>query len=93
MNKMLALFSFTALLVLGCGKIDNAIDCHQVCDRYRDCYDAKYDVDACADRCRDASSKDSDYQSKADQCEACIGSKSCAAATFQCATSCGSIVP
>ena len=82
-----------ALPTTACNTIDNALDCNGVCSRYRDCYNAGYDVDACATRCRDASSKDSNYQSKADKCDACIGPKSCIAATFQCAVECGSIVP
>ena len=82
-----------ALPTTACNTIDNAIDCNSVCDRYRDCYNASYDVDSCATRCRDDSSKDSNYQSKADKCDACIGPKSCIAATFQCAVECGPIVP
>ena len=82
-----------ALSASACDTIDNAIDCNTVCDRYRDCYNADYDVDACASRCREASSKDSDYQSKADKCDTCIGPKSCIAATFACSVECGSIVP
>jgi len=91
-KTMIVAFSI-ALPAAACDKIDNAIDCNAVCSRYRDCYNAGYDVDSCAARCRDASSKDSTYQSKSDKCGACIGSKSCIAATFQCAVECGSIVP
>ena len=82
-----------ALPVVACNAIDNAIDCNTVCSRYRDCYKADYDVSACASRCRDDASKDSNYQTKADKCDTCIGPKSCIAATFQCAIECGSIVP
>jgi hypothetical protein len=81
------------MLGAGCGKVENAIDCHSVCDRYKSCYDSSYDVDGCAQKCRDNSSNDSSFQQKADECDACIGDKSCASATFNCATQCAGIVP
>ena len=77
---------------LGCSAADAAFDCHQVCDRYKTCFNASYDVGACSDRCRTASANDPSYRNKADQCESCIGDKSCIA-TFTCAAECGSIVP
>jgi len=92
-TKTLLMTLSLALPVVACDSIDNAIDCNSVCGRYRDCYNADYDVSACATRCREAASKDVNYQSKADQCDACIGAKSCIAATFQCAIDCGTIVP
>jgi len=76
----------------GCGA-DAAFDCHQVCDRYKTCFDQSYDVGACSERCRTNSANSSTVRSQADQCEACIDDKSCASATFSCATTCGSIVP
>ena len=92
--RTLVLTMWAALMLgAGCGKIDNAIDCHSICDRYRSCYDASYDVDGCASRCRDDSSHDSDYQRKADECDACIGGRDCASATFNCTTECAGIVP
>jgi hypothetical protein len=56
----------------GCGAVDAAFDCHAVCDRYKTCFDANYDVGACSSRCRTASGNDANYRSKADQCQACI---------------------
>lgn len=93
--KILTTTMFAALMMfgVGCGKVDNAIDCQSICDRYRSCYDADYDVNGCASRCRDDSSRDADYQRKADVCEACIDGRACSSATFNCAVDCGGIVP
>lgn len=77
----------------GCGAADNLFDCQSVCSRYRDCYQSDYDVGKCRDQCRSRSETDSSVRAAADQCEACIGDKSCISATFSCAASCGSIVP
>ena len=89
--------SFLTLAALlffnACSAIDNAFDCNTICNRYKSCFNSKYDVAACAGRCRADSQADRDYQRKADTCTACIDDQSCAAATFNCAASCGSIVP
>ncbi len=92
--------SFMAVVVLGatvaadgCGTAEAIFDCQSVCSRYRDCYDSGYDVDGCRQRCRTNSAKDPAVRDDADQCEACIGDKSCLSATFSCATTCGTIVP
>jgi hypothetical protein len=91
------LMMVTAVAVLGgidaCGTADEIFDCQSVCSRYADCYDPSYDVDACRSRCRTASEKNSSVRSNADQCNACIGDKSCLSATFSCGGVCGSIVP
>lgn len=78
---------------VGCSAADAAFDCHEVCQRYQTCINASYDVGACSDRCRTAAANDPSYRSKADQCEACIGNKSCISSTFTCAIECGTIVP
>jgi hypothetical protein len=77
----------------GCGKADEIFDCQTVCSRYHDCYDTGYDVDACRQRCRTSSENDPSVRSAANQCEACIGDKSCLSATFSCGATCGTIVP
>ena len=76
----------------GCDTADAIFDCQAVCSRYRDCYNADYDVAACRDRCRTASANDPSIRDDADRCEKCIGDKSCLSATFTCASSCGAIV-
>ena len=77
----------------GCGTADEIFDCQSVCMRYRDCFKSDYDVDACRQRCRDNSESNPSIRQDADQCDACIDDKSCASATFNCATPCASIVP
>lgn len=74
-------------------KVDNVIDCDGICQKYHDCFDAAYDVSACALRCRDKSADDKEFRRKADICNACIGERSCVGATFSCVTDCASVVP
>lgn len=73
-------------------KVDNVFDCGAICDRYKSCFDKDYDAAACASRCR-AKGDDAAARRTADVCSACITDRSCAAATFSCATECVSIVP
>ena len=93
MLGIVGMLSVAAVGSTGCDTVDAAFDCQAVCSRYRDCYDANYDVTACRDRCRTASANNPSMRSNADRCEACIGNMSCISATFNCATTCGSIVP
>ncbi|HEY4187405.1 MAG TPA: hypothetical protein VGP07_20180 [Polyangia bacterium] len=90
---MAAIIMTASTLADGCGKVDEIFDCDQVCSRYRDCFDSGYDVDGCRSRCRTNSDNNPSIRSDADQCEACIDDKSCASGAFNCATSCGTIVP
>ena len=76
----------------GCDTADEIFDCQAVCSRYQECYEKDYDVAACRSACRARSEKDSSVRSAANQCEACIGDKSCISATFSC-PSCLNIVP
>jgi hypothetical protein len=99
MKRSFLLATFTILSALAtftsvsCDKVDEAFDCEQVCSRYRDCYDSSYDVSGCESRCRTNAANDPSIQQAADTCDTCIGDKSCVSATFNCAGSCGSIVP
>jgi hypothetical protein len=90
--KLRNILIVVATLASGCG-ISNAIDFQSICNRYRSCFESGYDVDACASRCRTDSAHNADYTRQADVCNACIDERSCTSATFNCATSCGSIVP
>ena len=82
-----------AVGLTGCGAADAAFDCQAVCSRYKDCYDPNYDVAKCRSDCRADSANNPAIRNDADQCEACIGGMSCLSATFNCASTCGSIVP
>ena len=90
---MSGLVILATTLANGCGAVDEIFDCQSVCSRYRDCYNADYDVDSCRQRCRTNSENDPSVRSAANTCEACIGDKSCLSATFNCGASCGAIVP
>jgi len=88
---MAAIVATATTLANGCGTADEVFDCQSVCQRYADCYDSGYDVGACRQRCRTASENNPSIRQDADQCESCIGDKSCISATFNCADSCSSI--
>lgn len=90
---MVAIVATATTLADGCGTADEIFDCQSVCSRYRDCYDSSYNVDDCRSRCRTASENNASIRQDADQCEACIGDKSCISATFNCGGSCSSVVP
>jgi hypothetical protein len=93
MKRLFVTSLLAGLAFVGCNPIDAAIDCHSICARYSDCWDANYDVGACEERCRSHSSTDTDYRSSADQCNACIYDRACTAATFDCTLQCVSVVP
>ena len=73
-------------------KIDSAIDCNGICERYASCFDKGYDVSACASRCRASASEKPDFRRKADMCNACLTDRSCVSA-FACVSECVSVVP
>jgi hypothetical protein len=87
-----AVLSAVSALLLGCGAVQNAVDCNGICDRYKSCYDKGYDSAACQTKCRNNANADTSFMSKADTCNNCIGVNSCAAASFSC-PSCIGIVP
>jgi hypothetical protein len=98
-HKPLALFSLAAVLVgfSACSDatdpITNKIDCSSVCNRYKDCFDSNYDVDACKSKCEDDAEDSDKRQDKLDACDDCIDDESCSSATFKCAADCVGIVP
>lgn len=86
----LLFLSSLGFLSTACDEADQAIDCNQICNRYQECFDSDYDVGACVDRCEPMLESD---PHGADDCENCIDDRSCAGATFNCASECGQIVP
>jgi len=82
-----------SVVAVNCDSVETAFDCQQVCTRYRDCYDPSYNVDNCRSSCRSRAASDPSVRQAADTCESCIGDMSCLSATFNCAGSCGNIVP
>ena len=93
----LALASLAAFAGVGCSAADpitNHFDCHDICQRYADCIDHDYDVDACESRCKSDASNSDDKQNKLDDCHDCIGdADSCIDDIAKCSSSCGAFVP
>jgi hypothetical protein len=79
--------------LLGCGAVQNAIDCNGICHRYQTCFDSQYETNVCETRCRDNANSEPQYMNRAHACHTCLGEKDCASATFNCATQCVGIVP
>ena len=77
----------------GCTSAKDAYDCAHICNRYKECFDSNYDVDACSSKCRDNADKDTNYSNKAEDCQNCEDDASCAGAAFGCAGNCVGIVP
>ena len=86
------LFLTVSLLLAGCSVFDAVSDCRNICTRYRDCFDANYGVQSCEERCRDNANADKDYYRKVDNCDACIGNKTCST-SFTCGAACIGVVP
>ena len=92
-------FLFVALSLTGvaCSAADpitNKFDCKDVCQRYADCFNHDYDVDACKNRCESDASNSDSKQDKLDACHDCIGDQSsCVADIANCSDSCSAFVP
>jgi hypothetical protein len=69
--------------------IDVEVDCNDLCNRYRDCYDSSYDVVACRNRCDETNNTD---PASANECDTCLDSRSCTEA-FACADECYGLLP
>ena len=102
--KPMKLFSCATLIaaalgIYGCASdgplntIKSKITCHDVCQRYADCYDKNYDVSGCTDKCTNDATATSQKEDELNTCNDCIGPKSCTSATFNCATDCAQFVP
>lgn len=94
---LISMFTLTAALAVttpGCDSaVDRAYDCNQICNKYKDCVNANYDVDSCTSRCRDNAANSESFEDQADACQACVDDRSCTAAVFGCGTECVGIVP
>lgn len=93
--RSLIVVSLAYVLALGCSAKDDVeaeIDCHSICQRYSDCFDADFDVSACQDRCEDKADRDPDYQDEIDECDNCIDDRSCTGGAVACATECVGIL-
>ncbi len=77
---------------VGCSDAKNVITCADVCNRYKDCFNKDYDVSSCTNSCQADAGKSSNAQQRLDDCDACIGEKSCVSAAFNCATECAGVI-
>jgi hypothetical protein len=101
MRKALLISPFFMLLAafttVACGddpeEITNRITCGDVCQRYADCFDANYDVEACTDRCTNDATADEEKEERLELCNACIDERSCTGAVFSCTAECTPFVP
>ena len=98
MIKSLSLaFVLLSLSGVGCSAADpvtNHFDCHDICQRYADCFDSSYNVEDCKDKCENDASNSDQKQAKLDDCHDCIGdNSSCVADIANCTSSCGAFVP
>lgn len=80
-------------MLAACGAADRLTDCAQVCDRYAECADESYDVQACTERCDDVADDSEAQDTRLDRCEDCLDDRSCAESVFPCAAACVGIVP
>ncbi len=75
-------------------RIENRLDCREICDRYADCVGGEDDVEACRESCRDKALENDDWEAKVDRCSDCVsGDDSCVEDAFKCADDCLGIVP
>ena len=73
----------------GCEETQNAFNCSDLCNRYRECFNPAYDVVQCQDRCRNVANSSRTNHDMANTCQDCLNQSSCAdAATLRC-PSCG----
>ena len=77
----------------GCEQTQNAFNCSDLCNRYRDCFNQAYDVTSCEDRCRNVADSSSVNHDMANSCQNCLNGSSCAATAALSCPSCGSYVP
>jgi hypothetical protein len=97
MTKFASVLCFALGLSVTCcssaDAITNNFTCHDVCQRYADCFNSSYDVDGCETKCKDMADDSNTKQGKLDDCHDCIGDKSCVADIASCSSTCGTFVP
>lgn len=65
--------------------------CEEVCQKYRDCVDATFDVVGCVARC--AARSDATSRQQLTTCRTCVAGASCVDAAFRCTDACNGVVP
>lgn len=93
-----------SLLLLGIGsagcddgaveRVQNRLDCREICERYADCIGGENDVDECRESCRDKALENDDWEAKVGRCSDCVSDDdSCVEDAFKCSADCVGIVP
>ena len=96
MRIAFALASLFSLATLGCNpvtEIDESVDCRDVCERYRSCFNASYDTASCRNRCEGLVDADGGRPRAANDCDTCMDDRSCVSAVFSCQVPCAGILP
>jgi len=77
----------------GCEETQNAFNCSDLCNRYRDCFNQGYDVGQCEDRCRNVANSSSANHDQANNCQNCLNQNSCLGAAALSCPSCSGYLP
>ena len=90
----IALVALCALCGLGCDSdpihdLDVEVDCNDLCNRYRDCFDSAYDTASCRGRCDETANRD---RQAANECDTCLDPRACSE-SFVCADECYGLIP
>jgi len=86
---MLMLLTIATSACSATNDLDVEIDCNNICQRYRDCWDSSYDVDSCRTRCDEFNNVD---RRSANECDTCLDSRACAE-SFACGNVCMGLLP
>ncbi len=98
-TSLCAAFFAASVFCVGCDdgaieRIENRLDCRQICDRYADCVGGEDDVEACRESCRDKALENDDWEAKVGRCSDCVDNdNSCVEDAFKCTADCAGIVP
>ena len=76
----------------GCNAVDQAVDCNNICNRFKECFNKDFDASGCADDCRQKADDDEDFARQANTCDACIDGLDCVEGGFTCATDCVGVI-
>jgi hypothetical protein len=81
-----------AVLGLSVGLAGCRNDCRSSCEKYQECVASDFNVDQCTDTCGTRSKSDEAFQTRAEDCSACVEGKTCSEATGRCWDECLSVV-
>src|SRR5262245_41246551 len=79
-KKAVSLFLGAALAAIvgfaagagGCDEAQNAWNCSDLCNRYRDCFNHDFDTGACSSRCQSLANNHQIQDERANACQDCM---------------------